>query len=114
VVQILRLGDKNLVGFCILIDDVVGPAHSLNSSLEGSQRIRLQNSKLIKNIIGSFSHLLQLIDVLGLLEVELKDVEDSSVQIQYCRGDSCRGEYLSNHTISILKLDGNLKLSSQS
>ncbi len=63
--------------------------------------------------LGLFSHLLQLIDVLGLLEVELKDVEDTSVQVHDCRGDSRRGKYLSNHTISILKLDGNLKLSSQ-
>lgn len=59
------------------------------------------------------SHLLQFINILGLLEVELKNVEDTSVDIQHCSGDSGWGKHLTDHTISVLKLDGNQKLSTQ-
>ena len=60
------------------------------------------------------SHLLQFINILGLLEVELKNVEDTSVDIQHCSGDFSWGKQLADHTISVLKLDGNQKLSGQS
>ena len=59
------------------------------------------------------SHLLQFINILGLLEVELKNVKDTSVDIQHCSGDSGWGKHLTDHTISVLKLDGNQKLSTQ-
>ncbi len=57
--------------------------------------------------------LLQLINVLGLLQVELKDVKDTSVDVQYCGGHSSRGKDLTNHTIGVLKLDRHQELRSQ-
>jgi len=56
---------------------------------------------------------LNLIDALGVLEVELKYVQNSSVQVDDGSWDHRRGEYPSNLTIGVLKLNGNLKLSSQ-
>lgn len=55
-------------------------------------------------------YLMQLIHILCVLEVELKDVEDTSVQIQNSSRDSSRGKYFTYHTISILIFDGNDKL----
>ena len=59
------------------------------------------------------SHLLQFINILGLLEVELKNVKETSVEIQHCRGDCSWSKHLADNTISVLKLDGNQKLSGQ-
>lgn len=58
-------------------------------------------------------YLLQLIDVLCLLDVELKNVQDTSMDIQHCFRDSSGGKYLTHNTLGILKLDGNRELSSQ-
>lgn len=54
---------------------------------------------------------MQLIHILCVLEVELKDVEDTSVQIQDSSRDSSWGKYLAYHTTGILKFNGSHKLS---
>lgn len=54
---------------------------------------------------------MQLIDVLGLLNVQLEDVEDSSVDVQHSCGDASRCKHFAHDTISILKLDGSQELS---
>ena len=50
------------------------------------------------------SHLLQFINILGLLEVELKNVEDTSVDIQHCSGDSGWGKHLTDHRVGMCEL----------
>lgn len=61
----------------------------------------------------SHSDLLQLIDILSLLDVQLEDVEDSSVEVQHSCRNASRGKYFAHNAVSILKLDGGQKLSSQ-
>lgn len=56
---------------------------------------------------------MQLVYILCVLKVELKDIEDTSVQIHDSGRDSRGGKYLTYNTISILKLDGCYKLSIQ-
>ena len=61
----------------------------------------------------SYLYLLQLIDVLGLLDVQLEDVEDSPVDVQHSCRDASGCKHLADNTVSILKLDGCQELSSQ-
>lgn len=61
----------------------------------------------------SYLYLLQLIDILSLLDVQLEDVKDSSVDIQHSFRDTSWSEYFSDNTVGIFKLDGCRELSSQ-
>lgn len=61
--------------------------------------------------VESLTNLLQLVDVLCLLDVELKDIQDTSEKVQRKCSDSLRGENLSDNTIGVFKLDGSQKLS---
>lgn len=61
----------------------------------------------------SHSYLLQLIDILSLLDVQLEDVEDSSVEVQHSCRNTSRGKNFAHNAISVLKLDRCQKLSSQ-
>lgn len=60
-----------------------------------------------------YCYLLEIIDILGLLDVQLEDVEDSPVHVQYSGRDPSRSKHFSDNTVSILKLDGCQELSSQ-
>lgn len=59
-------------------------------------------------------YLLQVIHILSLLDVRLKDVEDSPDDIQHSCRDAHRGIHFTDHTIGILKLDGCQELSRES
>lgn len=60
-----------------------------------------------------YQYLLQLIDILRLLDVQLEDVEDSSVDIQHSGRDTSWCKDFADNTVGILKLDGCQELSSQ-
>ncbi len=111
--KIPRLGDGGEV--FIFTDQILGLANALNSILHQNKDSDLRSRfiLLIINLHFNKYHLLNLIYVLGLLEVELKDVQNSPVQVDNGSWDQRRCENLSNHTIGVLKLNRNLKLSSQ-
>lgn len=51
-------------------------------------------------------YLLKIVDVLVLLDVNLQDIEDSSVDVHHCCRDTSWSIDLAHEAVGVLKLDG--------
>lgn len=87
VVQIPGLCQKDAFSPFVLTDGIEGLAHTLSSGLMRKEYVYYEDSTSFNGFIisteGSSTNLLHLIDVLCLLDVELKDVQDTSVDVQH-------------------------------
>lgn len=97
-------------GSCIHLEfQPLGNRHHFSMKFEDYSKITFQKHHYVL-FCASFTNLLQVIDFVGLLDVELKDVQDASVDVQHQCRDSFRSKYLSNNTAGIFKFDWNRKL----
>lgn len=77
---------------------------------EKKNHTELGISQFVICAAGRSTNLLQLIEVVRLLDFELKDIQDPSVNVQHQCGHIRWSNYFPNDTVGVLKLDGMSKL----
>lgn len=106
VVQIPGLCHMNSFSLLLFIDGIRGLAHPLSSGLTRKITLSLASSVFVICARRRSTNLLQLIEVVRLLDFELKDIQDTSVNVQHQCGHTSGSHYCPDDTVGVLKLDG--------